>query len=101
MTVAVSAALGGKCRLNPTTLCAQLHQHVLNDVIVPNSQAAILKNLGRQMPIAEMPGKPHQVRRSLTLDLQHFLLRCPDHQPATVIFKAETVAVVQWLRLGE
>jgi hypothetical protein len=63
---------------------AEAAEHGFNDVVGPNTKNIIL-NLGRQMPIAEMPRNTHELMRILMSNLDEELDRGFNLQPFAVI----------------
>lgn len=74
-------------------------QHVLDDVIVADAQT-ITEELGRQVPVAEMPGDPDKIGRAGGSDLEQPLGHRL-HQNQTAILKLESIAILHHGRLLE
>ena len=74
VVVAVGAAFRLERRAAAGDLRAQLAQHVLDHVVVADAQAS-RQDLGRQVPVAEMPGKARQPLRIGGGDLEDVLVR--------------------------
>jgi len=89
----IGAAFGIERRLDLDDTGAQPFHHVLDDVIATDAQAAA-RDLRRQMPVAEMPGDPHQMRRIGAPDLQQRLGR-RDHFDQPAVFQHQRVAAAK------
>jgi len=76
---------------------AQPSQHRLDHMIPADAQSP-LRDLGRQMPIAEVPGKPHQMLRIAPPDFQERLGR-RHHLDQPAIFEHKRVAAAQGDRI--
>jgi len=76
---------------------AQPSQHRLDHMIAADAQSP-LRDLGRQMPIAEVPGKPHQMLRIAPPDFQQRLGR-GHHLDQSAIFEHQRVAAAQGDRM--
>jgi hypothetical protein len=79
--------------------CAQAFQH-LNDHVVVSDQDAICMDFGRQMPIAEMPGKSRQ-QSSRTRPHFHQRLGRGDYFDKATGFQRQPVAMAQHGSLGQ
>ncbi|MGY3449977.1 hypothetical protein ACVILH_002319 [Bradyrhizobium sp. USDA 4353] len=80
----VGAALWIERRLDLDDARAETLHHRLDHMIAADAQA-LGQELRRQMPVAEMPGKPHQMLRIAGADLQQRLGRRDDlDQPAVL-----------------
>src|SRR5438445_9867775 len=64
VAAAISAALGLEQRLDRRHARAQPREHVRDDVIASDAQAA-LEDLDLDMAVAEMPGKPREIARAV------------------------------------
>jgi hypothetical protein len=84
-------------RLDLDHPAAKPTHHLLDDMIAPDPQAA-RRDLGRQMPVAEVPGDPHQMLRIAAADLDQ-RLRCCDHLDDATVFQQQGVAAAQRDRL--
>jgi hypothetical protein len=62
MSTPISAALGIKRGLDDTHSRSESPDHTNNHMIVAD-QEAVLENLGRDVPIAQMPCNPNEVFR--------------------------------------
>ena len=89
----IGAAFGIERRLDLDDAGAQPFHHVLDDVIAADAQVAA-RDLRRQMPVAEMPGDPYQMRRIGASDLQQRLGRC-DHFDQPAVFQHQRVAAAK------
>jgi hypothetical protein len=58
VAVPVSTAFGLESGMDPLKMCSEVTEHVLDHVVGPNPKN-VVSNLGRQMPIAKVPGKAH------------------------------------------
>ena len=57
---AVSAAFGLEGGLHLYKIRSEAMEHILDHVVGPNTKN-LVSNFGRQMPIAQMPGKAHKL----------------------------------------
>ena len=78
---------------------AQPPDHRLDHVIAPDPQG-FCHDLGRQMPVAEMPGDPDQMVRVGAPDLDQ-RLRCGDHLDQPAVVEHQRVAASQRDRVFE
>src|SRR5690606_37484163 len=69
---AVGAAFRLECRSDTRELRPLAHEHLLDHVIGPDSQAPV-PDLGGQMSIAQMPGDASERERRGAADLDHRL----------------------------
>jgi hypothetical protein len=60
VAVTVSAAFGLERGLDRLKICSEAAEHVFDHVVGPNPKK-VVSNLRRQMPIAQVPGKAHQL----------------------------------------
>jgi hypothetical protein len=60
VAVTVSAAFGLKSGLDDLKICPEAAEHVFDHMVGPNPKN-VVSNLRRQMPIAQVPGKAHQL----------------------------------------
>ena len=67
VAVPVSPAFGLESSLDLFELCSEATEHVFNHMIGPNQKNTV-SNFSRQMPIAQVPGKAHQLCRILVSD---------------------------------
>ena len=67
MTAAVSAALGLEGNLQVHKIRAEAVEHLLDHVVRPDAQN-LVSNFGRQMPVAQVPGKARELIRILMPD---------------------------------
>lgn len=68
----VSAAFGLKGSLHDDQIRSEATKHILDHMVRPNAKELVL-NFGRQMPISEMPGKPHKLIGVFMPDLDNKL----------------------------
>ncbi len=94
VAMAVGAAFGIERRQHGFHGGAQPLQHVLDDMIVADPQP-ITEKLGRQVPVAEMPGDTDQFGRTGSPDLQKALGNGL-HQDQTTIFKLKGIAILHY-----
>src|SRR5579871_5392852 len=73
----ISAALGIEGRLDLDHARAESLHHRLDHVVAPDPQS-LRHDLGRQMAVAEMPGKTDQMMRFARADFEQ-RLGCSDH----------------------
>ena len=99
MRAAIGAALGIERRDDPPDRRAEMLEHVGDDVVVADQQA-VAADLGRQMPVAEMPGERKQMLGALAGDLEQGFRRGQHRQNAAVL-QRQTVAVAQLHRFGQ
>jgi hypothetical protein len=89
----IGAAFGIKGRLDLDDARAKPLHHGFDDMIMPDTQG-LSRDLGRQMPVAEMPGKANQMMRVAAADLEKPLRSGHDlDQPA--VFKHQRVTAAQ------
>lgn len=67
--------------------------HVLNDVIAADAKA-LADDLRRQVPVAEMPGDPHEMMRIGAANF-HQRLRRRDHLDQPPVFQHQRIAAAQ------
>ncbi len=72
---------------------AELGDHVLNNVIPPNSERFV-RQLGREMAISQMPGNPDKMRRVVGFDFHQIFCFSQDLDNFSV-FQLEPVTVMQ------
>jgi len=90
MMPAVSAAFGLEGGLNLYKIRSEATEHVLNHMVGPNTKN-LTSNFRRQMPIAEMPGKTHQLIGILMPDFNNEFRSGLNLQPRPV-FKLQTIS---------
>jgi len=91
MTAVVSAALGLEGRPQLHEIRSEAVEHRLDHMVGPDAQK-LVSNFGRQMPVAQMPGKVHELIRMFMPDLHDELRSRLDlEQPS--IFKLQGVAI--------
>jgi hypothetical protein len=95
----VGAALGAERALDGRRRAALAADHLGEDVIVldPDRVGA---DLGRGVPVADVPGDAHEAQRVLGPDLEEPLRRCP-HRDEAPVLEPHGVAVVEGDRLVE
>ena len=93
MLAGIGAAFGIERRLDLDDARAEALHHRLDDVIAPDPQA-LGHDLGRQMPVAEMPGDPNQMMRIDAADF-HQRLRRGDHFDQPAVLEHQRVAAAQ------
>ena len=91
--ISIGATFGIERRLDLDDAGAKPLYHRLDHVIPADAQAPG-HDLGRQMPIAEMPGNPDQMMRIAATDFQQRLGR-RDHLDQPSIFQHQRVAAAQ------
>jgi len=96
---AVGAALGVERGAYRGDRCAEAGEHVLDDVVATDEQA-VAPDIGRQMAVANMPGKAEKVGGVAAADLGERFRRCLHRDDAAVV-EDEAVAVAQRRRLGQ
>lgn len=89
----ICAALGIERRFDFHHTCAEPAHHLLDHVVAADAQG-LGQELGRQMPVAEMPGHAHQMARVLAADLDQ-RLGCRDHLDQAAVFQHQRVAAAQ------
>jgi hypothetical protein len=68
--------------------------HHIGDHVVGADADAVAEQLDRQMPVAEVPGDSHQLRRAVGVDFkERFRLR--DHADDPAVLQLEAIAVAQ------
>jgi hypothetical protein len=88
---AVSAAFRLKGNLHVCEIRAEPIEHCLNDMVGSNAKN-LVPNLGRHMPISQMPGHARKLSSISMPDLDNQLHRGPDLQPPP-IFELQPVSV--------
>ena len=84
LTAAVRATFRLKCRLQLDERGSKTAQHVFDDVIRSNAKS-LTAQLGRHMPIPEMPREPHELTRILVADVDDKFRRSSDDEPTPVL----------------
>jgi hypothetical protein len=98
LAVTIGPALWIERGAQGNQLAAEFFDHVLNHVI-PSYAQCVAHQLGGQVPIAEMPGDLHKMRRVLGKDLdQVFRLRQDFDDPA--VFQNEAVPMMKMNRIS-
>ena len=72
VAVPVSSTFGLESSLNLCEICSEATEHVFDHVIRPNQKNTV-SNFSRQMPIAQVPSKAHQLYRILLSDFYKIL----------------------------
>ena len=85
--------------LDARNLRAEQLRHVFQHVVVPDQYPAAV-DLHVGMPVAEVPGEPHQFERRAGTQFQK-RLRLPRHQHRGAVVEHDAVAVAQLNRLVE
>jgi len=80
----IGAAFGIERRLDLDHAGAESLHHLLDDVIAPDPQM-LARDLDRQVPVAEVPGKPHHLPGIDAAQLNQRLGRGDDLDQATVL----------------
>ena len=88
---AVGAALGLEGHLGRAKVRSEATQHILDHMVGPNTQS-LIANIGRQMPISQMPGEPHQLSRVFMPDFNDELGRGLNLKPSTIL-ELQTVPI--------
>jgi hypothetical protein len=84
VAVPVSAAFGlERCR-DRLKMCPEAAEHVLDHVVGPNPKNLIL-NFSRQMPIAQVPRKAHELDRIFMSDFYEVLGSSLNLQPPAIV----------------
>jgi hypothetical protein len=95
--VGIGAAFGIERRFDLDQARAQPSQHRLDHMIAADAQSP-LRDLGRQVPIAEVPGEANQMLQIAPPDFQK-RLGCRDHLDQPAIFEHQRVAAAQGDRI--
>ncbi len=95
----VGAALGIERRLDLDDSGAEALHHRLDHVVAPDPQT-LGHDLGRQMPIAEMPGDPNQMQRIGAADFEQRLGR-GDHFDQPAVLEHQRIAAAERHRIFE
>jgi hypothetical protein len=88
---AVSATFWLKWHAHLHERCSKALQHMLNHMIGPYAKNRLL-DLGRQMPIPQMPGNAHQLTWIVVPDFNGELRRGLDLQPSPIV-QLQAIAV--------
>ncbi len=91
MIVGVGTCFRVEWRLDMSHDGSETGDHVLDDVIAPDQDAAAIE-LGWQMTVADVPGDAHKVGRARRRDLGE-LLAFRAHQNEAAILQLEGIAV--------
>ena len=81
---AIRAAFRLECSLTLDDRRSEAPQHVFDDMIWPNAEN-LTPNLGRYMPIAEMPREAHELMRLRVTDIDDGFGRRSNDEPRPVI----------------
>ena len=96
----IGAGLGGERGLMAMNLCTQLPGHLDDDVVVPDPQGAIWKNLDRDVAITDVPSDPGGFGEFVATQIRNRLYCCDDpHVPA--VFQYQAIAFAKVHGLGE
>jgi hypothetical protein len=95
----IGAAFGIERRFDLDDARAQALDHRLDDVIAPDPQSP-WHDLGRQMPVAEMPGEANQMMRIDATNLNQRLRR-RHHLDQPAVFQHQRIAAAQRHRVLE
>lgn len=99
VVLAVGPAFGIEGNADLADIRPQALQHVDDDMIVADQQA-VMVDLGRQMPVAEMPGQPCERRGIAAAHLDEILLGGP-HLDEAALLQLEPVTAMQHHRLDQ
>jgi hypothetical protein len=95
----VGAAFGLERDLHLYEIRSKTNQHILDHVVRPNAKN-LVPNLGRQMPISQMPRKTRQLIGVFMSDFDNELRRRLNLEPST-IFKLQAISIGHGNRLGK
>jgi hypothetical protein len=98
-TAGIGATFGIERRLDFDDARAETLHHRLDDVIAADPQT-FADDLGRQVPVAEMPGDPDQMMRIDTAYF-HQRLRCGHHFDQPAVLEHQRIAAAQRDRIFE
>jgi len=70
--VGVCAAFRLESCLDPLKICSEAAEHVFDHVVRPNKKD-LSSNFGRQVSIAQVPGKADQLKRIFVFDFDNIL----------------------------
>ena len=84
LMAAVRAAFRLKCRLQLDERGSKTAKHVFDDVIRSNAKS-LTAQLGRHMPIPEMPREPHELTRILMGDVDDGFSRRSNDEPTSIL----------------
>jgi hypothetical protein len=93
MASGIGATFGIEWRIDLQDTRAKTLDHLLDDVISPDPQA-LGHDLGRQMPVAEMPGQTHQMERILSANFKQRLRR-RHHLDQPPVLQDQRIAATQ------
>jgi hypothetical protein len=88
---AVRSTFGLKRCLHLDELCSKATEHVFDHMIVPDAKN-VVSNFSRQMPISEVPSKPHKLVGIFMPDFDDGLRSGLNFQPPP-IFKLQAIAI--------
>ena len=97
VAVTVSAAFGLERDLDRLKMCSEAAKHVFDHVVRPNPKN-VGSDLRRQMPIAQVPGKSHELYRIFMSDLYEVLGSGLNLQPPS-IFQLQPISIGHGNRL--
>src|SRR5262249_48969815 len=83
-SIAIRAALGLKGRLEPRDVRAEASEHVLDDMIRPDSKS-FAADLRREMAVDEVPRESRELTRLRMGDVDDGLGRRPDEEPGSIV----------------
>jgi hypothetical protein len=95
----VSAAFGLERGLHLYEIRSKTNEHILDHVVRPNAKN-LVSNLGRQMPISQMPRKARQLIGIFMSDFDNELCCSLNLEPSAV-FKLQTISISHGNRLGK
>jgi hypothetical protein len=95
----VSAAFGLERDFHFYEIRSKTNEHILDHVVRPNAKN-LVSNLGRQMPIPQMPRKARKLIGIFMSDFDNELRRRLNLEPST-IFKLQAISISHGNRLGK
>jgi hypothetical protein len=95
----VSAAFGLERDFHFYEIRSKTNEHILDHMVRPNAKN-LVSNLGRQMPISQMPRKARQLIGIFMSDFDNEL-RCRLNLEPSTIFKLQAISISHGNRLGE
>ncbi|MFZ0572293.1 MAG: hypothetical protein WA384_20365 [Rhodomicrobium sp.] len=95
----VHSGLRVKRRLKSRQLRAGADQHLLDGMVRQNPDCSG-PDLGRHMPVAEMPGKPHELTRVAMMRFYDGFWSGPDNDPAPIP-EPQPVAIGHYRRMRQ
>jgi hypothetical protein len=88
---AVSTAFGLEGGLHFSEIRSQSKEHILDHMIGPNAKN-LVSDLGRQMPISQMPGKAHKLIRVSMPDFDDKFCRGLNPEPSPIL-KLQAISI--------